>query len=78
MKRNTRVEVIWDDINQEASWCSGSEVRKLIKGSKSKSMGYVYKIKKRWLIISSTIGVYKKDRDFIVIPRGCIRKIERI
>ena len=73
MKKGSRVLVSWLDI------CADLHSEELIEPAEAETVGWVESFTKKYVrIITSR---YKDDRklaDRIVIPRGCIVKIEEV
>ena len=78
MKKNTKIEVYWDDIVSTSSWLTEKTTNE-ISVCKCRSLGYFFYQDKKILRLSSTIQTGKdSDRDCTVIPIGCITKISRL
>ena len=78
MKKNTLIEVEWDDIVSDSAWLTEQKAANEPL-AQCKSAGYFLNEIKGVLRLSSTIQYGKStDRDIIVIPRGVIRKIRRL
>jgi len=78
MKKNTLIEVEWDDIITDSAWIAEE---KAIKKSavKCKSMGYFLNKDKKVLRLSHTIQLCDKpERDLTIIPLGCVMKIRKL
>ena len=78
MKKNTLIEVEWDDIVTDSSWIAED---KAVKESavKCKSAGYFLNRDTKVLRLSHTIQLRNKpDRNLTVIPVGCIVKVRRL
>ena len=78
MKKNTKIEVHWNDIVSESGWLTEKTANEF-PILKCKSLGYFLNQDKKVLRLSSTIQTGKDtDRDCTVIPIGCITKICRL
>lgn len=78
MKKNTLIEVEWDDTVTDSAWISED---KAVKEPvvKCRSAGYFLNKDKKVLRLSHTIQLRDKpDRDLSVIPIGCITKTRRL
>ena len=78
MKKNTLIEVEWDDIYATCSWYTDAAASSF-PICRCKSVGYFLNRDKTVLRLSPTIQTGKfSDRDVIAIPVGCIAKVRRL
>jgi len=78
MKKNTLIEVEWDDIVYDSTWLSEHKAANY-PTAKCKTMGYFLNQTKKVLRLSATIQFDKdNERDITVIPLGVIKKIRRL
>lgn len=78
MKKNTLIEVDWDDIVSDPAWIAEEKTLKR-PPVKCKTVGYVINKDKQVLRLSHTIQLCDKpERDVTVIPVGCITRIRRL
>jgi hypothetical protein len=79
-KKDTLLEVLWDDCVANPGWFSESYILDKVSVAKCQTVGYFFYSDKDCVIVSSTLGIErdgKKDRDYIIIPWGCITKVNR-
>lgn len=78
MKKNTLIEVEWDDTVSDSAWIAEEKAAARYEG-KCKSMGYFLNRDKHVLRLSHTIQLCDKpERDLTVIPVGCITRVRRL
>ena len=78
MKKNTKIEVCWNDIQSTSEWLT-EKIANEFPICKCRSLGYFLYKDKKVLRLSSTIQTGKDtDRDCTIIPVGCITKIHRL
>ena len=78
MKKNTLIEVKWDDTITDSAWIAEEKAAKN-PAMKCKSVGYFLNKDKKVLRLSHTIQLCDKpERDLSVIPLGCVTKIRRL
>lgn len=73
MKKNTLIEVTWNDIIEEAGWTEEKDIDDSL--FECKTLGYFFKRTDKQLIISCTVATSGKMRNFTKIPFGCITNI---
>lgn len=74
-KLPTRVEILWNDIESDASWQDAQEVltRKL---PIMRSVGYLLRVTDKQVILAHT---WTEDQsDSTRIPRGCILNVKKL
>lgn len=78
MKKNTKIEVCWNDIVSTCGWLNEKTANEF-PICKCRSLGYFLNQDKKVLRLSATIQIGRNiDRDCTVIPIGCITKIYRL
>ena len=78
MKKNTKIEVEWDDTCTVAGWLTDTSMSNLSL-VKCKTVGYFVNQDKKVLRLSHSIQVGAfSARDGTAIPIGCITKICRL
>lgn len=78
MKKNTLIEVCWDDIVADSAWLSELKAS-YYPATECKTVGYFLNKTKTVLRLSATIQLCDRpERDIIVIPVGVIKKIRRL
>jgi len=78
VKKNTKIEVEWDDIVSDSAWMSE---RKAVDYpvTQCKSVGYFVNKTEKVLRLSATIQLGKDpERDVTVIPIGVVKRIRRL
>ena len=73
MKKNTLIQVTWNDIIEEAGWTEEKDIDDSL--YECKTLGYFFKKTDKQLIISCTVATSGKTRNFTKIPLGCIENI---
>jgi len=74
-KKDALLIVYWDDIVSDSAWQDEKMVEKL-EPAHCKTVGFFTMKRKHTLILAHTIS--KGERDSMVIPVGCITKVEEI
>lgn len=78
MKKNTLIEIVWDDIVADAVWLSEQKAAEF-PVIQCKTAGYFLNKTKKVIRISPTIQINgDKERDIVVIPMGVVKKIRRL
>ena len=78
MKKNTLIEVDWDDIYATCNWHTDASASNF-PICRCKSAGYFLNKDKKVLRLSATIQTKPfSDRDVTAIPVGCITKVRRL
>ncbi|KKK51886.1 hypothetical protein LCGC14_3110480 [marine sediment metagenome] len=78
MKKNTLIEIEWEDIVSDSAWLI-EEVAVKEPLTQCKSVGYFLNKTKEVIRLSSSIQLGKdSERDVIVIPLGVVKKIRRL
>lgn len=78
MKKNTLIEIEWEDIYSTCSWHTEVSASNF-PIPQCKSVGYFLNRDKKCLRLSMTIQTDRfSDRDVTVIPIGCITKVRRL
>ncbi len=77
MKKNTRIEVEWDDTLEDPSWMTEEEAGKIPSELHVKTAGYFLKEDDKYLWLSSMISAKRRrgNRSSTIIPKGTITKI---
>ena len=76
-KKNTRLEVFWRDIVSNAEWSHDTSAEQA-ETAVCRTLGYYTMTRKDALILSPTIIEEMGMRDTVVIPCGCIIKINKL
>lgn len=71
-KKDTKLEVYWDDIISDATWQTDEKAENA-EPARCKTIGYYTMKRKDVLVISHSTT--KGQRDSTVIPLGCIQKV---
>lgn len=72
MKKNTLIQVTWNDILDECGWVKEKEIDEEL--FECTTLGFFFKCTDKQLILSGTIAV-DGQRNFTKIPLGCIENI---
>lgn len=76
-----KVEIKWFDSANAQEWKYGDdEIRQFVQASKKsiKSIGYLYKKTKKYILLVGDIGAWEGKNRIIKIPRGCIKSIKKL
>jgi len=80
LKKDDIVEIQWLDIIASSAWHKEEQASRF-NPADCKSLGYFLNEDKNCVRISSTVGMERsngRERDIIVIPKGCIVKIRKL
>jgi len=78
VKKNTLIEVEWDDIVSDSAWMSEQKAADY-PVTQCKSVGYFVNKTKKVLRLSAMIQLDRDpERDVTVIPLGVVKRIKRL
>jgi len=76
IKEGTLLLITWDDILMVSGWLSDKDAQEM-EPAHCKTIGYFINDDKNNIRLTGTVSE-DGDKDVVVIPKGCIRKVQVI